>query len=192
MINVVVFGAPGSGKGTQSNNLIKSYNLFHISTGDVLREQMAQGTELGKTAREYIDRGQLIPDDLMISILADVVDKNRTEAARGFIFDGFPRTIPQAEALEKLLVDRGMKLTVVIGLDAPEEILIERLLNRGKETGRSDDNYDTIKERIAVYEKLTLPLRNYYIERGLFKQVKGYGELEQINTDVRAAVDSMR
>ena len=144
MLNIVMFGAPGSGKGTQSEVLIKTYGLFHISTGDVLRDNIKRGTELGKTAKGFIDKGQLIPDNLMVDILASVVDDHRDEAKNGVIFDGFPRTIAQAEALEKMLDERGTSVSAVIGLDVPEEILIGRLLNRGKESGRSDDNLSMI------------------------------------------------
>ena len=140
MLNIVIFGAPGSGKGTQSENLIEHYKLFHISTGDVLRDHIKRGTELGKTAKEYIDQGQLIPDELMIGILAQVIDDNKKKAKKGVIFDGFPRTIPQAEALETLLNERGTSVSAVIGLEVPEQELIDRLVKRGQMSGRSDDN----------------------------------------------------
>ncbi|MBR5030318.1 MAG: adenylate kinase, partial [Muribaculaceae bacterium] len=132
MLNIVIFGAPGSGKGTQSENLIEHYKLFHISTGDVLRDHIRRGTELGKTAKEYIDQGQLIPDELMIGILAQVIDDNKEAAANGVIFDGFPRTIPQAEALETLLNERGTSVSAVVGLEVPEQELIDRLVKRGQ------------------------------------------------------------
>ena len=132
MLNIVIFGAPGSGKGTQSDNLIKTYNLFHISTGDVLRDNIKRGTELGAIAKAYIDKGQLIPDNLMIDILASVLDDHREEAANGVIFDGFPRTIAQAEALETMLQERGTSVTTVVGLEVPEQELIDRILLRGK------------------------------------------------------------
>ena len=128
MLNIVIFGAPGSGKGTQSENLIEHYKLFHISTGDVLRDHIRRGTELGNTAKCYIDQGQLIPDELMIGILAQVIDDNKEEAVNGVIFDGFPRTIPQAEALETLLNERGTSVTAVVGLEVPEQELIDRLV----------------------------------------------------------------
>ncbi|MDE6836315.1 MAG: adenylate kinase, partial [Muribaculaceae bacterium] len=144
MLNVVLFGAPGSGKGTQSERLIDEFGLFHISTGEVLRDHIKRGTELGKIADSYISRGQLIPDDLMIRILDDVLEKEAADKV-GVVFDGFPRTIPQAEALKELLLKRGTDLHAVVGLEVPEEELVERMLNRGKETGRADDNIDTIK-----------------------------------------------
>ena len=143
MLNLVLFGAPGSGKGTQSARLIDQYGLYHISTGELLRDHIARGTELGKTADSFISKGNLIPDQLMIDILDDELERN-AKGAKGVIFDGFPRTIPQAEALKGLLEKRGTKLHGVIGLEVPEEELVERLLNRGKETGRADDNLDMI------------------------------------------------
>lgn len=150
MLNVVIFGAPGSGKGTQSERIIKEYGLHHISTGEVLRDHIARGTELGKIADGYISRGQLIPDDLMVSVLASVLDDNPEKTSKGVIFDGFPRTIPQAESLKKMLAERGSEVHAVIGLEVPEEELIRRMLQRGKETGRADDNIDTITKRLKV------------------------------------------
>ena len=146
MKNIVIFGAPGSGKGTQSELMIKKYGFGHISTGDVLRSEIKNGTELGKTAKAFIDKGQLIPDELMIDILASVYDSFGKEH-KGVIFDGFPRTIPQAEALKKMLAERGHSVAAMIELYAPEDILMARLLNRGKEQGRSDDNEPCITHR---------------------------------------------
>lgn len=163
MLNVVIFGAPGSGKGTQSERIIKEYGLHHISTGEVLRDHIARGTELGKIADGYISRGQLIPDDLMVSVLASVLDDNPEKTSKGVIFDGFPRTIPQAESLKKMLAERGSEVHAVIGLEVPEEELIRRMLQRGKETGRADDNIDTITKRLKVYHEQTAPLREYYL-----------------------------
>ena len=141
MLNIVIFGAPGSGKGTQSARLIDAYGLYHISTGELLRDHIKRGTELGVTADQFISKGQLIPDDLMIRILDDVLE-NEAAAKKGVVFDGFPRTIPQADALEELLAKRGSQLDAVIGLDVPEDELVHRMLARGKETGRADDNID--------------------------------------------------
>ncbi len=192
MINVVIFGAPGSGKGTQSAFMIEHYGLYHISTGDVLRDHISRKTELGEIARSYIDKGNLIPDDLMIDILASVIDEHRSDASKGFIFDGFPRTIAQAEAMDKLLADRGMRLNCVVGLDVPDEILIERLVNRGKESGRSDDNPETIRDRIALYYKVTSPLKDYYCRRGLFHSVKGWGDIDLITAGVWKIIDDSK
>ena len=191
MLNIVMFGAPGSGKGTQSEVLIKTYGLFHISTGDVLRDNIKRGTELGKTAKGFIDKGQLIPDNLMVDILASVVDDHRDEAKNGVIFDGFPRTIAQAEALEKMLDERGTSVSAVIGLDVPEEILIGRLLNRGKESGRSDDNLETINDRLKVYHSSTAPLKDYYEKKWLLHMVKGTGGATVVFERVRKIVDSL-
>ena len=161
MFNIVIFGAPGSGKGTQSENLIANYGLFHISTGEVLRDHIARGTELGKVADSYISKGNLIPDDLMVSILADILD-NTPEAKGGVIFDGFPRTINQAKALKAMLAERGAQVDAVVGLEVEEQELITRLLKRGEESGRSDDNLETIKQRLNVYHSQTQPLHDFY------------------------------
>ncbi|MBR5118922.1 MAG: adenylate kinase [Muribaculaceae bacterium] len=191
MLNIVIFGAPGSGKGTQSENLIEHYKLFHISTGDVLRDHMRRGTELGKTAKEFIDQGQLIPDELMIGILAQVIDDNKDEAQNGVIFDGFPRTIPQAEALETLLNERGTSVSAVVGLEVPEQELIDRLVKRGLMSGRSDDNEETIKKRLDVYHNQTSPLQEFYKEKGLYHAIKGIGTIEDIFDDIKAAIDQI-
>ena len=190
MKNIVIFGAPGSGKGTQSELMIKKYGFGHISTGDVLRSEIKNGTELGKTAKAFIDKGQLIPDELMIDILASVYDSFGKEH-KGVIFDGFPRTIPQAEALKKMLAERGHSVAAMIELYAPEDILMARLLNRGKEQGRSDDNEETIKKRLAVYNTQTAPLIDWYKSEGLHHYVKSYGELEVIFADVCKVVDGI-
>ena len=192
MLNIVMFGAPGSGKGTQSEVLIKTYGLFHISTGDVLRDHIKRGTALGKTAQEYINQGQLIPDELMVNILASVMDDNKEVAAKGVIFDGFPRTIPQAEALEEMLQQRGTKVSAVIGLDVPEEILIGRLLNRGKESGRSDDNLETITSRLEVYNNQTAPLKAFYAQKGLLHMVQSTGGAEVVFERVRKVIEAVQ
>lgn len=191
MLNIVIFGAPGSGKGTQSENLIAHYELFHISTGDVLRDHIKRGTELGKTAKQYIDQGQLIPDELMIGILAQVIDDNKEAAQNGVIFDGFPRTIPQAEALETLLNERGTSVTAVVGLEVPEEELIDRLVKRGQMSGRSDDNEETIKKRLVVYHSQTMPLIEWYKKEGVHYHIDGLGELERIFGDICQVIDNI-
>lgn len=190
MFNLVIFGAPGSGKGTQSENLINHYGLFHISTGDVLRSHIKGGTELGKTASAYINEGKLIPDELMIDILENVLEENPEKTAKGVIFDGFPRTIEQAKALKKMLEKRNAIVDVVIGLDVPEEELVDRLLKRGQESGRSDDNLETIKKRLDVYHNQTSPLREYYINEGNYAAINGLGSIEQIFEDIKAAIDA--
>ena len=190
MKNIVIFGAPGSGKGTQSELMIKKYGFGHISTGDVLRSEIKNGTELGKTAKAFIDKGQLIPDELMIDILASVYDSFGKEH-KGVIFDGFPRTIPQAEALKKMLAERGHSVAAMIELYAPEAIPLARLLTRGKEQGRSDDHEEPIQTRLAVYNTQTAPLIDWYKAEGLHHYVKSYGELEGIFADVRKVVDGI-
>ena len=190
MLNVVIFGAPGSGKGTQSELIIKKYGLFHISTGDVLRSEMKNGTELGNTAKGYIEKGQLVPDALIIDMLANVLDSN-AEAKKGVIFDGFPRTIPQAEALNAMLKERGTEVSIVVGLDVEESELIDRLLKRGQISGRSDDNYETIKSRLDVYNNQTSPLKEFYIKEGKYADIKGMGTVEEIFGRIEKAIDSL-
>lgn len=192
MFNLVIFGAPGSGKGTQSEFLIKHYGLFHISTGDVLRDHIKRGTELGKIASGYINDGKLIPDDLMISILEKVLDENPEKEKQGVIFDGFPRTTEQAKALKEMLARRGSKVDIVIGLDVPEEELVDRLIKRGKESGRSDDNLETIKKRLAVYHSQTSPLRDHYVDEGIYAAINGLGSIEGIFENIKQAIDNCR
>ena len=183
MLNLVLFGAPGSGKGTQSAKIIDKYGLHHISTGEVLRDHIKRGTELGKTAEKYISQGQLIPDELMIDILDDVLEKEASGKS-GVVFDGFPRTIPQAEALKELLRKRGTDLHAVIGLEVPEEELVNRMLARGKETGRADDNIETIKNRLDVYHNQTMPLRDYYTNEKKYLAINGLGIVDEIFRDI--------
>ncbi|MBO7139112.1 MAG: adenylate kinase [Prevotella sp.] len=190
MKNIVIFGAPGSGKGTQSDKLIEKYGLQHISTGDVLRAEIKNGTELGRTAKQYIDQGQLIPDELMISILASVYD-GFGRGHKGVIFDGFPRTIPQAEALKAMLAERGDKVAAMIELDVPEDELMKRLLLRGQLAGRADDNEETIKKRLVVYHQQTQPLIEWYSKEGLHHHIDGLGELDRIFQDICAVVDNL-
>lgn len=183
MLNLVLFGAPGSGKGTQSSKIIDKYGLHHISTGEVLRDHIKRETELGKIAEKYISQGQLIPDDLMISILDDVLEKE-AKGKKGVIFDGFPRTIPQAEALKELLKKHNTDLHAVVGLEVPDEELIDRMLNRGRETGRADDNLETIKKRLHVYHNQTSPLRDYYKNEGKYLKINGMGHVDDIFKEI--------
>ena len=174
MKNIVIFGAPGSGKGTQSDLLIRKYGLGHISTGDVLRNEIKNETELGKTAKAYIDKGQLIPDELMVNILASVYD-----------------SIPQAEALKKMLDERGHKIAAMIELDVPENELMVRLVKRGKESGRSDDNEETIKKRLDVYHNQTAPLIEWYKKENIHHHINGLGALDRIFGDICTVIDNL-
>ena len=183
MKNIVIFGAPGSGKGTQSDKMIEKYGLNHISTGDVLRSEIKNGTELGKTAKGFIDNGQLIPDELMVSILASVYDS--------FGREHFPRTIPQAEALKQMLSERGDSVAAMIELDVPEDELMKRLILRGQQSGRADDNEETIKKRLVVYHSQTQPLIEWYKQEGLHHHINGLGELDRIFADICEVIDNI-
>ena len=174
-MNIAIFGAPGSGKGTQSAKLIDEYGLYHISTGELLRDHIKRGTEF-------------IPDDLMIRILDDVLD-SEAAAKNGVVLDGFPRTIAQAEALEELFRKRGTELHAVIGLEVPEEELVDRMIKRGQETGRADDNIDTIKTRLDVYHSQTMPLRDYYLKENKYIPVNGIGIVDEIFDDIAAGLE---
>lgn len=188
MLNLVLFGAPGSGKGTQSEKLIDKYGLHHISTGEVLRRHIKEGSELGKTADSYISKGQLIPDQLMIDILRSELEKIIKDS-KGVIFDGFPRTIPQAEALELMLRDMGVDLHGVVGLEVPEEELVERMLQRGIQTGRADDNLETIKNRLKVYHDQTEPLKEHYTGKGKYMKINGYGSIDDIFSNISSEIE---
>ena len=189
MLNIVIFGAPGSGKGTQSERIVEKYGINHISTGDVLRAEIKNGTELGKTAKGYIDQGQLIPDELMIDILASVFDSFKD--SKGVIFDGFPRTIAQAEALKKMLAERGQDVSVMVDMDVPEEELMVRLIKRGKDSGRADDNEETIKKRLHVYHSQTAPLIDWYKNEKKYQHINGLGTMEGIFAEICEAVDKL-
>ena len=189
MLNIVIFGAPGSGKGTQSERIVEKDGINHISTGDVLRAEIKNGTELGKTAKGYIDQGQLIPDELMIDILASVFDSFKD--SKGVIFDGFPRTIAQAEALKKMLAERGQDVSVMLDLEVPEDELMVRLIKRGKDSGRADDNEETIKKRLHVYHSQTSPLIDWYKNEKKYQHINGLGTMDGIFADICEAVDKL-
>lgn len=190
MKNIVIFGAPGSGKGTQSDKMIEKFGFEHISTGDVLRGEIKKGSELGKTAQEYINQGQLVPDQLIVDMLAKVYDEFGRDH-KGVIFDGFPRTIPQAEALKAMLSERGDKVAAMIELDVPEDELMKRLLLRGQQSGRSDDNEETIHKRLDVYHSQTAPLINWYEREGIRHHIDGLGELDRIFGDICKVIDEV-
>ncbi len=189
MKNIIIFGAPGSGKGTYSDEIVKRYGMGHISTGDVLRAQIQAGTELGKTAQAYIDKGQLLPDSLMIDILADTYDA--LPEGQGVIFDGFPRTIPQAEALKKMLAERKHDMGVMIELVVDEDTLLKRLLNRAIEQGRADDNEETIKARFAVYHAQTEPLAEWFEIEGIRHTFTWKGDKELMLSEIFAFLDTL-
>lgn len=188
MLNIVIFGAPGSGKGTQSDKIIAEYGVEHISTGDVLRAEIKAGSELGKTAAAYINDGKLVPDSLIIDILASTLDAKGKDI-KGVIFDGFPRTIAQAEALNAMLAERGQSVSTVIGLEVADEELIKRIIARGKTSGRADDNEETAKKRLNTYYSQTLPLKDFYIQEGKYAKIEGMGTIDAIYADIKKAIE---
>ena len=177
-MKIVLLGGPGAGKGTQAAKLKQHYEIPHVSTGEILREARSSGTDLGKKAAEYMDTGKLLPDDIILGIVDERLGMPVME--NGFIFDGFPRTIPQAEGLDELLEARGYALDAVVSIDVPDEVVVERLLKRAEIEGRADDNRETIEERLSVYYKQTEPLKAYYEARGILKSVDGLGIVEEI------------
>ena len=190
MINLVLFGKPGAGKGTQAEFLKEKYHLKHISTGDVFRYNIKNGTELGTLAKSYIDKGELVPDEVTINMLQDEVEKNPDTG--GFIFDGFPRTTAQADALNAFLESKNMKIDATIALEANDEILIQRLLERGKVSGRSDDQDENkIRFRFDEYNEKTAPLKEYYNAQGKFHSVNGIGTIEEITQRLGAVIDTL-
>ena len=179
MLNIVLFGPPGAGKGTQSENLINKYGLVHLSTGDLLRSEIAAGSELGKRAKEVMARGELVGDEIVIGMIETKLDDNQN--AKGFIFDGFPRTAAQAVALDDLLQKKGTGISGMLALEVDDEELVKRLIIRGQASGRADDrDEDVIRRRIVEYNTKTLPLKNYYHEQGKFHSINGIGTVDQI------------
>lgn len=182
MFNIIIFGPPGSGKGTQSKKLANEFNLKHVSTGDILRSEVKQQTELGRKAQAIMEKGELVPDDLLIDILHSVI-KGNPDAA-GFIFDGFPRTTVQAEALDELMDKMEENIDVVISLIVPDDEVISRLLKRAEVEGRKDDNQETITNRLNVYKKQTAPLLAYYREQNKLEGIEGVGSVDGIFNDI--------
>jgi len=178
MLNIVLFGPPGSGKGTQSEKLIEKYGLIHLSTGDILREEIAKLTHLGKKAKEYLDCGELVPDKDIVNMVANRLDEEKTP--KGFIFDGFPRTTVQAKFLRNILTERETRIDIMIALQVEDEELIKRLLKRGKETGRSDDELSIIRNRIEVYERQTSAVIDFYKKMHKYAPVNGLGTIDDI------------
>ncbi|GAB6394730.1 MAG: adenylate kinase [Bacteroidales bacterium] len=190
MLNIVIFGAPGSGKGTQSGLIAKEFGLTHISTGEVLRTEIRNKTELGRLAAGYMETGQLAPDRLMIDMLAGALDGRKN--TKGVVFDGFPRTVRQAEALKTMLNERGTDVTLMLNLLVDREELTARLTERGKASGRADDNPATIKARLEVYHSQTAPLADYYKKEGKHCAIDGTGEIETIFERIKKAIHTCR
>lgn len=190
MLNIVLFGPPGAGKGTQSEKLIEKYGLTHVSTGDLFRMHLKNKTELGQTAQKYMDEGNLVPDEVVIGMVEDKL--NATIDAKGFILDGFPRTVAQAEALDKLLADKGTPISVMLALDVPEDELKTRLMERGKTSGRTDDqDMSKIENRIKVYNDETLPVANYYEQQRKYRKIHGVGSIDDIFDRLCQEIDSL-
>ncbi len=186
MLNIVLFGPPGAGKGTQSQTLIEKYALVHLSTGDILRAEISGGTDLGKYAKQIMDRGELVPDEVVIQMISNKIDANL--AAKGFIFDGFPRTIPQAQALDDMLSQKGASISCMISLTVPEEELVSRLVKRGETSGRADDKEATIRNRFNEYITKTLPVAQFYKTQHKLHEIDGVGELEAIFGRIEAVL----
>lgn len=187
MLNIVIFGAPGSGKGTQSAKLSEKYGLEHVSTGDMLRAEIEAKTEFGLKADSYISKGHLIPDEIMIGILNDLMKKKN--GVKGFIFDGFPRTLAQGKALDEMLDKYEEKVSAVLSLEVEEEELVNRILKRGEISGRSDDNKETVESRLNVYREQTEPLKNFYSEQFKLVRIPGQGSIEEIFDSIVAVID---
>lgn len=188
MLNIVLFGPPGAGKGTQSEKLIDKYNLTHLSTGDLFRKNISEGTELGIRAQSYMDAGNLVPDEVVIGMVADKVQN--TPNSNGLIFDGFPRTVAQAEALDKIMEDNNTPITLMLSLEVSEEELLDRLLKRGKLSGRPDDqNPEKIKNRFAVYHRETAPVAEFYKVQGKLTRIKGIGGIDSIFNKLSDSID---
>lgn len=188
MINLILFGPPGSGKGTQAAKLVEKYELLHISTGDLFRYEMGNNTPLGQEAKSYIEKGELVPDEVTVGMLRNKVEANLD--VEGYIFDGFPRTIPQADALDNLLAENGNEVSLLLMLDVPDDELVKRLLLRGETSGRADDTEESIiRNRIEVYKSETTPVFDYYAAKGRASKVYGVGSIEEIFGRLCAEID---
>jgi len=191
MMNIILFGPPGSGKGTQADNLVAKYELLHISTGDLFRYEIGNSTELGVLAKSYMDKGELVPDDVTIGMLKNKVNANPD--VKGYIFDGFPRNAYQSEALDTFLAEKNQTVNVLLQLDVDDEEIVKRILNRGKTSGRSDDNDESIiRNRIAVFNDETAPVYDHYDKLGKSTRINGIGSLEEIFDRLSTAIDAAK
>lgn len=190
MLNLILFGPPGSGKGTQAANMIEKYNLLHISTGDLFRSEITNQTELGRKAKSYMDKGELVPDEVTISMLAKKVDEN--PHVKGYIFDGFPRTVPQAEALDAMLAEKHQHIAALIALEVEDNELERRLLKRGESSGRADDvDTKVIRNRIAIYKNNTTPVAEYYATAEKTHKIDGIGTIEDIFEKIASVIENL-
>jgi len=187
-LNIVFFGPPGAGKGTQAARMKEKYGLAHLSTGEMLRDAVANGTEVGKQAKAIMDAGKLVSDDVMCAVVADRIEQ--PDCTEGFILDGFPRTLPQAEALDEMLADKAKKIDVVLLLEVDEKALLARIENRAKETGgaRGDDNAETLRKRLGVYREQTAPVLPFYRKQGLVKQIDGMLSIDEVAAEIDRAL----
>jgi adenylate kinase len=191
MLNIILFGPPGAGKGTQSEKIIDKYKLTHIATGDLFRKHLGEGTDLGKLAQKYMDEGNLVPDEVVIGMVDEKIKETKANSS-GYIFDGFPRTVPQAKALDTLLAEKGEKIAGMIALEVPEEELKKRIKERGKTSGRTDDQDEAkIENRIKVYQEETLPVANYYDGEGKFVKIHGVGSIDEIFDKISNEIDKL-
>ncbi len=190
MLNIVLFGPPGAGKGTQAVKLVSKYNLVHLSTGDIFRANIKGGTELGTLAKSYMDKGDLVPDEVTIKMLESEV--NKASSSKGFIFDGFPRTTAQAQALDKFLADKNIPIVLTLALEVDEEELTKRIILRGKDSGRVDDRDETIvRNRVKEYSTKTAPLKDFYKVQGKLKSIPGVGSIDQIFDELCNNINSV-
>lgn len=191
MLNIIISGAPGCGKGTQSNLIIEQYGLQHFSTGDMLRKEIAEQTEMGKEAERYISKGNLVPDQMIIDIITATLKKTCGQC-KGIILDGFPRTVEQGRSLEKLMDSLGQPTMVMLDIQVPRRELINRLLIRGETSDRSDDNLETIKKRLEVFEVKTAPVIEYYQSLGKYRAIDGLGTMEEVFARIKQVVDTLK
>ncbi len=190
MLNIVLFGPPGAGKGTQAQKIFEKYNLVHLSTGDILRGELAKESKLGLEAKKHMDQGELVPDNVVIGMIESKIDKNKD--ANGFIFDGYPRTKAQAKALDELLDSKKIPITAMLSLEVDHDELVKRLKNRAFESGREDDKDESVIEnRIEVYKKETAPLIDYYEEQGKYYPVNGVGDIDEIYQNLCNTIDGL-